>query len=339
MKKMSINNLKMGTALARDIFTFDGQLLLVKGTVITQEHLDGFRNRGVTDLYVMESSRREENEQAFAEAYTQSIGVVKTFMTEAKLGSPLSVGEITDTTDLLYSQVFDQNDLFRQMRLMKDKDDYLFTHSINVSLLCILIGRWLKHDKETIRKLGIAGLIHDIGKVLIDDGILNKPDAFSDQEYEEMKKHTTLGYEILMASEIENEIALAALMHHERLDGSGYPNRTKGTGNLFASAVAVADVYDAITSTRVYSTKSSPFTAAEILWEESFGHLDPRISKIFYDKVTNFYVGNQVKLSDGRTGLVVFINPSQPTKPIVQIGDEFIDLYQQRDIIILEIID
>lgn len=341
MLRIRVSSLKPGVKLGKDIYSYDSQLLLPRGTVITQEHLDQFLSREIEDLYILEAEAKTRSGRPFNEVYSNSLEVVKTFMLEAKLGKPLDVTEIRATTDILFNQVFDENDLFRQMRLMKDKDDYLFTHSVNVALLCILMGRWFKCDENTVKELGTAGLLHDIGKVQIDAEILNKPDKLTEQEFEIIKRHTMLGYDLIVQTgSFSNDIANAALMHHERADGSGYPMSIKGYNTPFyAAAVAVADVYDAITSTRSYSARCSPYTAAEVLWQESFGRLDPRITKVFYDKVANFYVGNEVMLSNHERGVVIFVDPSQPTRPIVMVGDKFYNLATDRSIIVQEIID
>jgi len=341
MLRISLSGLKPGVTLGKDIFSSNAQLLLPGGTVITQEHLDNFRSRNVFEVYINEAAPPSRSGKKFDDVFDDSLNVVKSFMLEAKLGKPLEFNEISDSTDLLVEQVFDARDLFRQMRLMKDKDDYLFTHSVNVALLSILLGRWLGCDKDTIKELGEAGLVHDVGKVFVPDYILNKPGKLSPEEFEEMKKHSLMGYNLLIQNEeISHNIANAALMHHERADGTGYPmGRTGYDNGLCVNVVAVADLYDAVTSTRVYSTKRSPYTAAEILWQESFGKLDPRVAKVFYDKVTNFYVGNQVLLSNNETGIVVFVDPTIPTRPMVMVGDKFYDLSRDRSITVLEIVD
>lgn len=341
MLRIKVSNLKPGARLGKDIFSYDSQLLLPQGTVITQEHLDRFAVRGIEEVFIMDSRPRPKKTKPFADVYVESLQVVKSFMLEAKLGKPLDVEEIKRTTEMLFLQVFDENDLFRQMRLMKDKDDYLFTHSVNVALLCILIGRWMKCEDKVIKELGTAGLLHDIGKIYIDAEILDKPGQLTQEEYEKVKKHTMLGYDLIVQSgAFSNDIANVALMHHERADGSGYPLGIKGYNTPFYAAVtAVADVYDAITSDRTYSARSSPYTAAEVLWEESFGRLDPRVSKVFYDKIANFYVGNQVRLSNNEVGIVIFVDPSQPTRPIVMVDDKFYNLATDRSIFIQEVID
>ncbi len=341
MLKIKVASLKPGVKLGKDIFTYDSKLLLNKGTVLTKEHLDSFANRNIAEVFVIEASQRLKTEKSFEDVFTTSIDVVKSFMLEAKLGKPLDKDEMNQTVNLLLEQVFDVNDLFRQMRLMKDKDDYLFTHSVNVSLLSILIGRWLKCDNDTIRLLGIAGLMHDIGKIFIDDSILNKPGKLTTEEFEEMKKHPILGYNLVSDYEwINPDVAKAILMHHERADGSGYPMGISGyNGSFLASVVAVADIYDALTSNRIYSVKNSPYTAVELLWKESFGKLDPKITKVFCDRITNFYVGNEVVLSNGQIGVVIYVDPIQPTRPTVMVGDTFINLAEDRSISIDEVID
>lgn len=340
MLKIKVSSLKPGVKLGKDIYTSDNILLLPRGSIITTEKLEVFDHRNIKEIFIMEASPRVKSEKKFADVYVDSLNAVKCFMFEAKLGKPLEVGEIGDAVDMLLQQVFDEIDLFKQMRMMKAKDDYLFTHSVNVSLLCILIGRWLKCDEKVIKNLGVAGLLHDIGKIFIPDEILNKPDRLTDEEFEDIKKHTLLGYNLVGQNEgISPDIANAVLMHHERLDGSGYPIGKGTQMGFYASVVAVADVYDAITSNRTYSSKQSPYTAAEILWAESFGKLDARISRVFYDKITNFYMGNEVLLSNNEKGVVVYINPTQPTRPIVMVGDLFYDLSTDRNLTILEIID
>ena len=341
MLRIKVSNLKPGVRLGKDIYSYDSQLLLPQGTIITQEHLDCFAVRGIDEIFIMDSRPKPRSGKPFADVYVDSLQVVKSTLLGAQLGKSLDVEEIKKTIDTLFLQVFDENDLFRQMRLMKEKDDYLYTHSVNVALICILIGRWMKCDERQIKELGTAGLLHDIGKVKISREILNKPGKLSDEEYEQVKKHAMFGYNLIMETgAFSNEVANAALMHHERADGSGYPMGMRGYNIPFCAAVtAVADVYDAITSERTYSAGSSPYTAAEVLWQESFGRLDPRISKVFYDKITNFYVGNQVLLSNNEKGLVIFVDPSQPTRPIVMVDDKFYNLATDRSIIIQEVID
>lgn len=342
MRKISINRMSPGVVLARDIYAYDGRLLLARGTRLEEWHLEVFRKQGLDYVYVVEDTppgRRPA--RPFEDVYSESLTAMKTFMLEAKLGKPLEKTEVDKTVNILLAQVFDEVDILKQMRRMKDKDDYLFTHSINVSLLCILLGRWLKYPEPMIRNLGTAGLLHDLGKVSIPSSILTKPGKLTDVEFEQVKKHSTRGYDMLRSMGCDNpDILDGVLLHHERLDGSGYPSGLKGEEiPLFPRVIAVADVYDAVTSERTYKAKESPYKAAEILWQESFGKLDPVVAKVFYDRVSSFYVGNRVRLNTGEEGKVVYINPSLPTRPVVQVGDRFYDLSRDRSVGIVEVVD
>ncbi|MGE5449837.1 MAG: HD-GYP domain-containing protein [Methanomassiliicoccales archaeon] len=340
MNRLAVSALRPGIVLGRDLYSYSGQLLLPKGTTLTQAHLDYFRDKKIDSVYIYDNSKPRSTDE-FSVVYDSSVHTVKAFMLEAKLGRALLEEEVLPTVDTLVEQVFDEGDLFRQMRMMKEKDDYLFVHSINVALLSILVGRWLKLDREEVQNLGTAGFLHDIGKVKVPNDILNKPGSLSEEEFFLMQQHTKHGYEMVKDWDwVTPEIADAVLSHHERLDGSGYPSHHNGDQiGLFARIVAVADVYDAITSSRTYANKRSPYSAAEILWEESFGKLDARATKVFFDRVANFYIGNKVRLSNQEIGMVVFIPVNAPTRPMVQVGEKFYNLNENRNLSIIEVID
>lgn len=341
MQRIGIDRLKPGLELAKDLYSFDGQLLLARGTVIESRHLSRLAQLGISYLYILESASVPGGQEAFGKVYEQSLNTVKIFMLEARLGQPLPRNEVLDTVDLLLNQVFDEVNIFKQLRLMKEKDEYLFTHSINVALLGILMARWLKLDEAVIKQVGLAGILHDIGKVLVSPEILEKPGPLTPSEFEEIKKHTVLGYNLASQYDwIPSEVSNAVLMHHERLDGSGYPLGASGESiGYLARMIAVADMYDAITSARVYSPKETPYKAAEVLWRESFGKLDPKAAKVFYDRAASFYVGQRVRLSNGEEGEVIYTNPTWPTRPTVKVDGKFYDLARDRNVTIKEIID
>ncbi len=342
MLRIKTSNLNVGVKLGKDIFTYDGQKLLNGGTIITQEHLDGFARRNIEDAFVMEELKpAKRNEKLFIDVYQDSIYAVKEFITDAKLGNPLEPDEINSTVEALFSQLFDGVTIFKNISILKDKDDYLFTHSINVSILSMLAGKWLEMSNDDIRQLGVAGLLHDIGKVFVDSEILTKAGKLTADEFEEMKKHCHLGYDLLTSLEwVQPSVAEAVLMHHERMDGSGYPSKIKNyQNNIYAPVLAVCDIYDAITSERVYSARRSPFAAADILWEESFGKLDPHVTRVFFNRIGSQLLGSKVRLTNNEVGTVVFIDAFQPTRPLIQVGGSFINLATSKDITILEVID
>lgn len=340
--KIKTENLNIGVKLGKDLFSADGKLLLGSGTIINKDHLRNFSRRKITEVYIAEEYKAvPKDERIFADIYQESISSVKEFLTEAKLGQPLNPEEITKTVGTLHGLIFDGISIFKNIQVLKEKDNYLYTHSLNVAILCMLVGKWLSMNDEDIKQLGIGGLLHDIGKVFIADEILNKTDRLTPEEYGEMKKHCFLGYHYINKMDwVEKEVVEAVLTHHERMDGSGYPNGIENYGgNRYAPVLAVCDVYDAVTSERVYSSRRSPFAAADILWEESFGKLDPVVSGVFFKKIGNLLLGSKVRLSNDEIGLVVFSDAFQPTRPLIMVGDTFYNLAVNRDITIMEVID
>ena len=169
------------------------------------------------------------------------------------------------------------------INLFKFADSYTYTHSINVALLSTLIGKWMKYGKNMQDSLMLAGLLHDIGKMKIDKNILNKPDKLTEDEFEEIKKHPVYSYELLQDNkDIPLDVKVGILMHHERMDGSGYPYGVYNENiNEIAKVLAIADAYDAMISERPYQKKRSPFEVIQLMQTGIFGKLDPKILLTF----------------------------------------------------------
>ena len=143
---------------------------------------------------------------------------------------------------------------------MRDVDDLTYVHSMNVALIASVIGKWMGYNQEKIKVLTLAGLMHDIGKLLIPEKILNKPGNLTDNEYEIMKKHVNLGYEQVKNKFMPMSVKEAILLHHEKCDGTGYPFGLKSDKiPETAKIIAIADVYDAMTSSRIYRAPICPF--------------------------------------------------------------------------------
>lgn len=341
LKRVGIEKLEPGIELGKDLYAFDGRLLLAKGTVITEKHLERLVNQGINHVYILEPAGEVARSEEFTAVYHRSLDIIKSCLLEAKLGKPLPKEEVTGLVETLTEHVLEESNVFKQLRLMKDKDEYLFTHSINVAVLAILTAKWLKCDIDTMRKMGIAGVLHDIGKVFLPHEILNKPGPLTVEEFEQIKKHPVTGYNLVLEYDwVGAEVAEAVLKHHERLDGSGYPLGLTGDKiGFMARVIMVVDIYDAITSNRVYAPKQTPYKAADELWDESFGKVDPKVSKVFYDRVADFFVGQRVLLSNGEVGEVVFVNRNCPTRPLVLVGEKFYDLSVERGITVQQILD
>ncbi len=227
------------------------------------------------------------------------------------------------------SMVLNDLDMSRLLVAMQGKDNYTLHHSIAVGILSAMIGNWLKLSERDIDSLMLSGLLHDIGKILIPSEILNKPGKLLPREYEVIKKHTILGYQILKNTVgVSNRQALVALEHHERADGSGYPLHIKGERtSQFGRIVAVADVFHAMSSAKVYHDALPVYYVLNELQQGLFGHFDPSIVAVFMKKMMEFLIGVPVQLSNGQIGDIIWINPANPLRPLIKTeNNQFIDL-------------
>lgn len=216
--------------------------------------------------------------------------------------------------------------------MLNSQDDYTYQHSVQVGMLSYYIARWLGWDEEATVRAGKAGFLHDIGKCKIAETILNKPTKLSDEEYDEIKNHPQFGYDILKNSFDDPAIALAALQHHERMDGKGYPLGLSGDQiHPMAKVVAVADVYSAMISSRVYREKRDLLHVLREMFELSFRELDPDITHTFIRHMVPNFIGKSVELSTGEIGTIIMTHPTDFFRPLVQVGDQFLDLSVKRN--------
>lgn len=222
--------------------------------------------------------------------------------------------------------------------MLRNHDEYTLTHSIGVAVLSTMLGKWLKFDDDKLERLSVAAVLHDVGKAKIPPELLQKPSRLTESEYIIMQRHTVFGYQLLQQTEgISEEQAKVALQHHERIDGSGYPQKlTGGEIHEFAKLVAVTDVFHAMASKRVYKDALPFFQVLSELYEGQFGLFDPVILQTFVSKLLQDLIGTEVLLSDGRRARVVLLNDKEPTRPLVQVGRQFVDLAVQRDIRIVD---
>lgn len=239
---------------------------------------------------------------------------------------PVNTNLLLERTKQLAAITQDSN-IFGMMHNMRQYDDSTYMHCLNVALLCNVMAKWLNFSEEDTNNLILAGMLHDVGKLMIPDSIIKKPGKLTDEEYDIVKTHPAKGYTILKSQNLPECVKFAALMHHERCDGSGYPLGLENKKiHRFARLVGIADVYDAMTSARVYRDSLSPFTVVEIFQKEGLQKYDPECILIFLERIVDTYVNSKVLLSDGQEGEVIMINKDYLSKPLIQTSYGFIDL-------------
>jgi len=344
MKKVfvSIYECKPGMQLAEDIYNETGVLICARNMILDRHTLYMIENLGITRIKVYE--KKEDmivvsGMELFKAQYDENVETVKGILNDISAGREVEIDRVNKATDSLLFRINDNRDIVNCINDMHDSEEYLYTHSINVALLSMLIGKWLKYEFKQLKSLVTSAFLHDIGKVKISPEILNKPGRLTDEEYEEVKKHSSYGFKITETMDLDEDIRKGILMHHEREDGSGYPFGLKGKEiHPFGKIIAVADMYDAMTSNKVYRKMICPFDVIESIERDYFGILDHGVVSVFLHNIASYYIGDFVKLSSGDIGEIIYINQNNISKPIIKANNQFIDLAMEKDIRITEII-
>lgn len=241
----------------------------------------------------------------------QIVGKSKTavfsMFSEARMGKAIEAEQAMPLVEEIANSVMRNPGALIGLARLKTADDYTYMHSVAVCALMIALARQLKLNDDETREAGLAGLLHDIGKMAVPAEILNKPGKLTDEEFVSIKEHPGAGYEMLLEAKGVGQIALdVCLHHHEKMDGTGYPKGLKGDQiSLYAKMGAVCDVYDAITSNRPYKAGWCPAESLKKMSEWARGHFDETVFQAFVRSIGIYPVGTLVKLQSGRLGVVV----------------------------------
>jgi len=360
-KLYRLGDVKPGMEVGKDVLTDSGQIMLLEGIVLTETIIEGLDCWDVSSIYIrekVESTERpaptkvqapvevkaplSEAQQKFYTNYDDTTNTIKSAFENMRYFKEAPLQEMKELSDNAIFPMLESIGIINNLHMVRRQNDYTFHHSVNVAVICGVLGKWLGYTGGNLSDLVLAGLLHDIGKTQIPLEILDKPNKLTTEEMQIMRTHTTLGYNLIKDNKILSPgILYGILQHHERIDGSGYPFKVKADKiHDYAKILAVADTYDAMTSNRVYHTKVTPFAVVEAMSGEMFNRLDPHICTVFLNNVRNYFIGNIVKLDDGRSAEVVFLGQFMGTRPTVCTKNgEFIDLEKHKNIGIVELME
>mgnify|MGYP001220141065 CR=1 FL=1 len=328
--------------ILEDIFDEKGNILVGKGTLINEYTLDILKKSNVKKVLVYPSKKRCINIPCNKTAleYKECRLVLQDIIIKMAVGKGVNPNAIDCIFESLSKEINHNREMIGYTNNIKDNDEYTYNHSVNVAVYSLFIGSLLDLNKEELRELCQAALLHDLGKSNIPNEILNKKGKLTKEEFELVKKHPLDGYKLSKEMPFLSEkVRYGILCHHEREDGSGYPYGIKGEEiNLYAKIIAIGDVYDALTSERVYKEKSTPFEAIEEFYNMGFEKFDTNILNLFLKNIVQLYVNSKVELSNGRVGKIKFIHPNKITQPVVKIDGDYLKLWEDNYLKIEEIV-
>ncbi len=310
--------------IGKAVCAADGSVLLTPGTVINEYHLKQLADSQIKCVEIVDTDSMVAP-PVFAAAddeltRTEITRTVQCIFREITLSSQLDKGTIKRTVDNMLRMVLKDRAVLLHLTEVREVDTYIFSHSLNVCMLSLILGLFLKLKRGELKDLGIAALLHDVGRARVPRHILYKPSPLTVKEFAEVKKHSAYGYEIIRECDhLPEQVTQAVLQHHERLDGSGYPGGLRGDEiGLFARILAVADVFDALLADRPFREAFFPHQAVDII-SNSSGQFDPEVLRVFIENVAIYPVGSVVSLNTGETGVVVDVNKGQQTRPVVRV--------------------
>jgi putative nucleotidyltransferase with HDIG domain len=327
----ALEKLTPGVKLARPILDEKGIILVGTGVELTAFLQKRLIAMGITSVYI-EDKRTEDivvedviSQQTRQEALQLVHSSIHTFTEPAKLPRQFQqqqIGrKIRDMFDMILSEMRSKPNATFHLSNIYSTDNFLYHHSVNVSIMAMAIGMEMGLTSKQLLDLGVGTLLHDVGKLSLPQEILNKPGRLTPEEFNVIKQHPMLGYEILRQ---QDDISLlsshVALQHHEKIDGTGYPRGLKGDEiHLYARITAVADVYEALTANRVYRKGQLPHLALELLLGSCGTHFQTDIVQKFLKTIAIYPLGMTVALSSGEEGVVTAVHSNHPQRPTVRI--------------------
>lgn len=340
IRSMKTEDLAAGKVVDQTIMDANGRALFKKGSFLDDFHIEGLLRDGITEIYVRDEEDHPEEKEptVIAKEVQEKIDQIRvedrsslnlTEDVQKRVGKGIQY-LFSSTTDDNFALMTGNitNELMRTLEAnnaiavdigsLKVSDEYTFRHSVDVATMAMIIARKYGLNEKEIHDVGIAGLLHDIGKMRIPQEILNKPSRLTEQEFEVMKKHARYGYDMLREKTgFNNNVLLGVLQHHEKLNGTGYPDRLADKDiHLYARIIAVADIYDSLVTRRAYKQKISKRDSIEIIMAMT-SELDIFVMQSFLDSVILYPVDSIVTLSNGEEAKVVKNNPGFMLRPTV----------------------
>lgn len=348
-------DLEDGMVLYADVVTSFGTLLVNRGTMIDSRVRELLNYNHINEVKIVEFDeiedensgldthlnklRASEKFREFSKDYGIVYNKVSNHFNDV-LNREKKVDKEKIVTDInaILKKTQSSKDLFDVLNGLRMKEDRMYMHSLNTALISNILARWLKLSEEEVDDVTIAGLFHDIGMMSVPMDILEKaPEKRTMEEVTLVQKHTIFGYRYLMKRELNRQIGLTALTHHERMDGTGYPLQCMG-GALctYSRIVAIADAYDELTL--MDNGGRNPFELIREFEQEGLAKYDPQFIMVFLAGITDTYIGCDILLDNGQVGTIIYINRDNLSRPMIKVNDQYINLAVEKDLKIIQFV-
>lgn len=330
MRFLTIEKVEPAMILCKPVYDGDMNLLLGANKVLTVSNIKRMKNLGFRGVYIYDNFHENDN--------IEDIVSQETMLEAAKAIKKVDIDSAIFYSNRIVDDILNADRICLEIVELKTYDDYTYRHCVNVAILSCMIGIGLNLNYEKLKQVALAGLLHDIGKTKLDPDLLNKPEKLTPEEFETVKNHAQLGYDIIKSdNRLSSFVKSAVLLHHENEDGTGYFGYPSLKIPLFAKIIHVADVYDAILSKRPYKESLPVSEALEYLMGACGTLFNKEIVEAFLKYITPYPIGSEITLSNQEKGIVIKTNDIALQRPIVKTyNGEEIDLYKRLNLTIID---
>ncbi len=356
-KNILVSDIRAGMIMAADAVGANGSVVVPKSTVLSQRYVARLNTAGIKAISVyipdyiatpeeLKESAPQENRlkdtkeyQEFRRELLAVAGDLSEVFERLMINprSDIQSDALVDSIRELSGKYGETLHVLELLQASRDFDDSIYIHTVGVCLISIIIGIKAQFNEEQLNMLILCSIFHDIGKITIPEELLNKQGRLTEDELEEIRSHTSLGYSLLSQTRLPEEVSSCALYHHERFDGSGYPEQLKGQDiPFYARYVAIADVYYAMTSKRPYREDICTFDVVSAFEKDGYSKYDVAGLIPFLNCLAQSFIGSHVILNDGTDGKIIMLN-ERLTRPIIKIASEFVDLMKHPELEIIKV--
>lgn len=348
-------DLKENMIINGDVINTYGSVLVNSGTVVDRRVLKLLENNNIYDVRILDTTKEDKKLEGL-ETHLKEIrkttkfkeinhkytlcysNIQSQFNDVIDRNKQVDKQEVISGINTVLQKVDNTNELFDALYGMQLKQNRMYMHSLNTALISNVLARWLKFSEKEINDITLAGLFHDIGMLMMpEELLLKKDDELTKEDKKLLEKHTIYGYRYLMKRELNRQIGLTALTHHEKIDGSGYPLQIMSpTICTYSKIVTIADAYDELTLTE--DGARNPFSLIHEFEKNGISKYDTQYIMVFLEGIMDTYIGCDVLLSDNRVGRIIYINKSDMSRPTVKCGEDYVNLSEEKEIKIIKFV-